>query len=177
MAKKSSNVVNLATGNKRRKVAKEKETETVVDDKDQKAKETVENLLKDVPMDLKKQELLELDEDATDEKSVEWLTEQLSTLGEENEKLRERTATAEGNYEKLFKDYQKLKESKPVEEGGEALVPDSLIKRNVLALFEEVQRNMLGMNQNRTPYKNMSTRHLLMKMLNLFPFTKDIQKF
>ena len=60
MAKKRS-VVNLATRKKAEKpVEKTEETvEEVVVDKDQQAKDTVSELLKDVPMEIKSGELLE----------------------------------------------------------------------------------------------------------------------
>ena len=176
MAKKDS-AVKVATGRGRRSAAKKPAAETVVEDKDQKAKETVENLLKDVPTSIKEGELLELDE-TPDEKSVEWLTEQLAALGEENEKLRKDAGDAKSNYEKIFEQYRKLKEGGASKETGDGeLVPDSLIKRNVIALFDEVQRNMLGMNQTRVPYKNMSTRHLVSKMLEYFTFLNEHRKF
>lgn len=184
MTKKRSNVVGLATKNKKRgktqtkKVQKPQTTE--VEDKDKKAKETVDNLLKDLPLNLKKdEELLELDEEGMDGKSEEWLQEQVSKLAQDNETLRKEAAEAKSNYKKIFDELQNIKRGgdKLTSNSEENLIPDSVLKNNIIALFDEAQKNMLGMNQQRTPYKNMSIRHLLIKMLELFPFTSEIRKF
>ena len=109
---KKTNVVNLATGSSKRKgrTTTKKTEEVVVVDNNQKAKNKVEKLLEDVPMDLKdKGNLFELDEDNTDEKGEDWLQEQVIALSDENEKLRAETATAKTDYQKNHNEYQTLK--------------------------------------------------------------------
>ena len=94
--RKKKNVVNLAIDSSKRKGRTAiNETEEVVIDNEQKAKKTVDELLKDVPMDLNdKDGLLELDNEKIEEKGDDWLQEQVIALSEENERLRLETATA-----------------------------------------------------------------------------------
>ena len=68
--RKKKNVVNLAIDSSKRKGRTAiNETEEVVIDNEQKAKKTVDELLKDVPMDLNdKDGLLELDNEKIEEK-------------------------------------------------------------------------------------------------------------
>lgn len=183
MAKKT-NIVNLATNTSKRKGRQpkakvEEEVVVVVVDNDQKAKEKVENLLKDVPMDLKdKGDLFELDDEKTDEKGENWLQEQVIALSDENEKLRGETAIAKNDYQKIYADFQALKSGNPdVAVANPKMMPDSLMKRNVMALFDEFQKNMLGINPEKSKYKEIRLSHLLKKMLDLFPFVSEIRKF
>jgi len=46
-----------------------------------------------------------------------------------------------------------------------------------LALFNELQNNLLGHNQERTVWTTANIPVLLKKMLLMFPFTADIKKF
>ena len=189
MSKPKNNLVKLATksvGNQNKgpttkKIETEKEA-TVDDtynnnnDASLKAKEVVENLLKDVPMDLKK-DIIEKHE--VEKEGDDWLTEQLSLLSAENDKLREESALAKENYIKLYDSYKKLKngESQVPLITGDNLVPESELNNNIITLFNEVQANYLGSNQQRTAYTNMSTQHLLSKLLSFFPFLSKYRKF
>ena len=178
---KKTNVVNLATGSSKRKgrTSTKKTEEVVVVDNNQKAKDTVEKLLKDVPMDLNdKETLFELEDEKSNEKGDDWLQEQVIALSDENEKLRAETATAKSDYHKIHIEFQGLKSGNPdAVVVNPKLMPDSLMKRNVLGLFDELQKNMLGLNPEKSRYKEIKLTHLLKKMLDFFPFTNEIRKF
>lgn len=198
MAKKSPNVVNLATKRKAGKstavktkapepVEKVEKVEAVVEQKeptvDELAEQRVKDLLKDVDFKPKKEEddLLELDEDDGQPKSMEWLEEQVGALGTENERLRSEAGEAKENYSKLYTRYEQLRN------GGEAtgeapipqdtLVPDSLVKRGALSLFDEFQTEYLRHRVEVRSQTKITLVALIQKMLNEFPFLSEYRKF
>ena len=183
MAKKRS-VVNLATRKKAEKpVEKTEETvEEVVVDKDQQAKDTVSELLKDVPMEIKSGELLELDETPEaegDPNDVEWLTEQLATIGGENEKLRNEASEAKENYKKLYEEYQKVKGGDALTPGAVAnpqLVPDSELKRGAVSLLEEFQGEYLRHPHHTRAHTKITLVALIQKMLAAFPSLDEYRR-
>ena len=177
MAKKKSSVVNLATRKKAAEPAAEI-VEEVVEDKVQTAKETVDELLKDVPMEIKSGELLELDETPEgDPNDVEWLTEQLATIGEENDKLRKEAAEAKKNYKKLYEEHQKVNGgATPGDIANPQLVPDSEIKRGAISLLEEFQSEYLRHPTHTRAHTKISLVALIQKMLGALPFLDEYRR-
>src|SRR5690606_960312 len=98
MAEKKSNLVKLAKSSneiKKKTTAVKKTTKvekvlTPEEERDLKAKQKVNELLKDVDLVPKKESdtLLELDEEAKENKGIDWLEEQLTALSDENAKLK-----------------------------------------------------------------------------------------
>jgi len=191
MAKKpSTNVVNLATARKKTgKTAPAKPKEEVVVEEpvvevepsiDELAEARVKNLLKDVDLIPKKEEdLLELDEDDGQPKSLEWLEEQVGALGTENERLRLEASEAKENYNKLYAKYEQVK-SGGAPTGGiveENLVPDSLVKRGAVALFDEFQSEYMRHPRETRAFTQITLVALIKKMLDAFPFLEEHRRF
>jgi hypothetical protein len=133
---------------------------TAEQERDLKAKQKVEELLQDVDLSPKKEELLELVEDEKQEpKGVEWLEEQLEILVKRNKELE-----AEN---------QQLKES--------GVVPNDEVRDAVVRLFDELQGNYLKMGQHPTiPNRGnftIFTPGFLTRMIKFFPFLNDYKKY
>jgi hypothetical protein len=180
---KQTNVTKLAKGgstNKRRgrpPKKKEESTPPAPAEKtvDVKAKERVAELVEEVTLIPPKEgELLELDETPQDVTDVEWLQEQLGKLSERNELLERENVQSKEDYKKIFEELQAVKSGT---QGGPELIPDSILKNNVSALFAELQNNYLGNNPQRQRYTNASVVHLLNKMLGMFPFLAELRRF
>ena len=182
---KKTNVVKLATRKTRKKPATKKpvvaKKKTKTTDINKLAKDRVEKLLTGVPMDLKdKKEESGNTENVVNTKADNWLEEQVRELNKENDKLRTETAEAKENYNKIHEELINLKSgesSQSPSRGNVEMIPDSLLKNNVIDLFNDVQNNMLGINRERVRYSNIVPLPFLNKMLNLFPFTKEIKKY
>lgn len=178
MANKKNSLIRLATGKKKKTaVAKTPQVEvkkktTPEEDRDIKAKETVEKLLEGVSLIPKENEdSFELDVEAKKPVGEEWLQEQVALLGSENENLRIELANAKDNYAKLFAQTQESRGN-----SSNSLMQET-ITQNVLILFNELQNNLLGNNAEKTVWTTVNIPHLLKKMLLMFPFTAEIKKF
>jgi len=183
MAQKSKSLAKLAKGvdNKTKapvveKVV-EKEPEKVLtpeEERDQKAKAKVEELLNGVDMSLKteekKEELLEVVEDDDEPKGTEWLEEQTSKLSEDNERLKSEVALAKEDYSKLFAAFQEMK-------NGVALTPnmdtDTLLRTKVIQLFNELQAQYLALGNNLIIYPVAFMNRLIL----FFPFLENQKRF
>lgn len=149
MAKKSSDsVTKLAT---RGRTTSKKKTETV----DEKAKERVEELLKDVDIDPKKRDdLLEFVEETPEmENQKKWLEEQLANLSEENEALKKENVELKNQLNST---------------GG-----DDRLQATVANLFNELQKEH---------FKRGSKFHIhpipfMKRMITFFPFLEKERKF
>lgn len=179
MANKKNNLISLATGRKKKttvtkkspRVVEKKKT-TPEEDRNIKAKQTVEKLLEGVSLIPKENEdSFELDIEAKKNVGEEWLQEQVALLGSENENLRIELANAKDNYAKLFAQTQGSKGN-----NSNSLMQET-ITQNVLILFNELQNNLLGNNAEKTIWTTVNISHLLKKMLLMFPFTVEIKKF
>jgi hypothetical protein len=192
MAKKSStNVVNLATARKKTgKAAPAKPKEEVVVEEpvveveptvDELAEKRVKELLKDVDLspNKKEEDLLELDEDDGQPKSLEWLEEQVGALGSENERLRLEASEAKENYNKLYAKYEQVKGGGTPTGGiaDDPLVPDSLIKRGAISLFDEFQTEFLRHPRETRAYTQITLVALMKKMFDVFPFLEEHRRF
>ena len=100
---------------------------------------------------------------------------QLNKLSDDNEKLREEAKIAKDNYGKLHEQYTK-KNGVSQQPQQQDLIPDSVLKNSVVELFTDVQNNYMGRNVERTPYKTIVPVPFLNKMVNLFPFLKELKR-
>jgi len=175
----TNNLVNLAKGGgkkvevkvtkpapKKPEVKVVEKPKTPEEERDIKAKQRVEELLNGVDlMPKKEEELLEVIEQPKE--GLEWLEEQVSLLSEQNEALRAELGVAKADYSRLYESQR----------GGGGVNPNETLHQNVLIMFNELQINMLGHNQERTPWSTVNVIYLLNQMLSLFPFTEKYKKF
>lgn len=154
------------------KPVEEKKVLTPEEERDLKAKQKVEELLSDVEFLPKSEEAETVVETVVETKTsnegVEWLEEQVNLLTEENSALKIELQQAKDDYGRLFNDFQNKGTSNPA---------NDVVSHNVLVLFNELQNNFMGNNQQRTQWTSVQISHILKQMLVLFPFTKDYQKF
>jgi hypothetical protein len=170
-------VIKLAKGNKTtilkkraaRKPAAKKPVDpklTAEQERDLKAKETVEKLLEDSPIVTldKKEELLQLDEEETP-KGVEWLEEQVTLLGEKNKAL-----SAELEVVKI--ENQQLRSSVGTSDGD--------VKAGVVQIFNELQTNYInrGLNSNTgEPNFVIYPVGFMNRLIKFFPFLAEMKRF
>jgi hypothetical protein len=171
------NLVKLAKGNAgKTTTAKPKTTKapakkaekplTPAQERDLKAKQKVEELLQDVELTPKKdEELLEVESEPI--KGVDWLEEQVTTLSDENTRLKGELTVAKRDYEKLFAEFQKVKT------GGVSVSDDSALKVNIIKLFNEIQANHMALGRNFVIVPPAFLNRLIM----FFPFLNDEKKF
>jgi hypothetical protein len=161
----------LAKGeNKKPNTEEVEKPKTPEEERDLKAKQTVEKLLDGVDLTPKKdEELLEID--AEPKEGTIWLEEQVALLNEQVETLTNELTQAKSDYQRLFEDYQKRNSNISNN------MPNETTNQNVLTLFNELQNNLLGQNRERTVWKEVKVEHILKQMLTLFPFTATIKKF
>jgi len=179
MGNKKNSLISLATGKRNKKTAVTKKSPSVAtkktttreEDRDIKAKQTVKELLEGVSLIPKDKEVFELDVEAKTPVGEDWLQEQVSLLGSENENLRIELANAKDNYAKLLAQTQQFKGDNP-----NGFINET-ITQNILILFNELQNNLLGHNAEKTVWTTANIPHLLKKMLLMFPFTAEIKKF
>lgn len=180
------NLIKIAKGNGNgkkpavtaKKPAEKKVVETKLSpdqERNLKAKQTVEKLLEKVDLDItspKKdnEELIELD--SGPKSGVEWLEEQIGRLSEENSALKSELELSKADYAKVFDEYRRLKG------GGGGVVlsnPDenSTLKVSVIKLFNEIQANYVAMGKNFVIVPPAFLNRLVM----FFPFLQDEKKF
>jgi hypothetical protein len=184
MAKES--LFKFAKGNEKPKKQQEKEKNlTPEEERDLKAKQMANTLLQDVKIpkigEQANDDLLEVDNNHGNSTeinclsaslSVEWLTEQLSLLTVENEKLRNEIMVAKEDYAKIFAEYQRFK--------GTAAPVDGEIKIKIIELFDELQNNYISMGINpHTGRENFIVRfpNFLQRMILFFPFLESKRKY
>jgi uncharacterized small protein (DUF1192 family) len=187
MKNKDKSLLKLAKRNKEVSSTKKKENIIVnpitpEEERDLKAKETVNELLKDVNLNLdKNNEIINTSSNIgtkENKSGVEWLEEQVALLSEENERLHNEAIQAKDDYRKIFDDYQRIKNKGSVilNENND----DNIIKSTVIKLFNEIQANYfnMGMNQ-RTGQPNLILPPVafMNRMIMFFPFLIDEKKF
>jgi len=139
------------------------------EERDEKAKETVEKLLKDVELSPKKEIVEEIEAVTVNvSEGAVWLEEQVALLTEENDKLKSELIIAKEDYSKLF---QKLQGGNTTDLEGETL------RQNILFFFTEMQNAYLGNNPQGQRYVYAYPERLLPKLVQLFPFLQNYQKF
>jgi hypothetical protein len=130
-------------------------------ERDLKAKQKVEELLKDAELTPKKEnDLLELDEDEKidEPKGVEWLEEQVQTLIDENKAL-------------------KAENQALMEDGN---VGSDKMLEAVVTLFDEIQNNHIKLGTD--PKTGLGNFRIycpgfLNRMIKFFPFLNDYKKY
>jgi hypothetical protein len=130
-------------------------------ERDLKAKQKVEELLKDAELSPKKEnDLLELveDEKVDEPKGVEWLEEQVQTLIDENKALKA--------------------ENQALMEGGNA--GSDNVRKAVITLFDEIQNNHIKLGTD--PKTGLGNFRIycpgfLNRMIKFFPFLNDYKKY
>lgn len=154
-----------------KKPAEKKVEKTIspAEERDLKAKQKVQELLKDV--DLKpeiKEELFEIEQEKPEkpnEEGMEWLQEQVSLLSEKCESLKAELEVAKGDYAKILTENQRLKNSPATADGN--------IKANVIRIFNELQANYLNMDNNFIIYPVAFMNRLVV----FFPFLAEHKRF
>jgi len=132
-----------------------------------KAKERIDDLLKDVNLtpDSGTPVVSNDDETITHDAVVEskgdgWLEEQIGLLTEENEQLRLKLSK--------FSDMD-------VSEQQKGVINEQILK-NILSIYTDLQNNLLGNNPEQTVWATASIGHLLNKFNTLFPFISKLGK-
>ena len=174
-----SNLIKLAKGEEKKtknpvtKKPVEKVVEkqlTQAEERDIKAKETVDKLLDGVDLLPKKDdELLEMETEQP--KSIDWLTEQIAALTTENELLKSELAVAKADYVKIFDENQRIKNMVT----ANPAVGD--FDDKVLALFNELQNQYLKYPPAVMNETQVNVRYVLNKMCELFPFVNRMKRF
>ena len=149
---------------------------TTEEERNLKAKETVEKLLEDSPIVTleKKDELLEIDESPMVEpKGVEWLEEQVTLLSEKNEALNTELILQKQDYNKLMQDVQQGRF------GNSNNVGDGDVRTAVIELFNELQNNhiKLGVDSQGVGNFRIYCPGFLNRMIRFFPFLEQVKRY
>jgi hypothetical protein len=170
----TKNLINFAKGKDKKtkpptaKKSTEKKPLSPEEERDLKAKETVNKLLEGVEFTPKNDDVSFEIEEAEQPKNVEWLTEQVNALTSENELFKNELAIAKADYTKIFEENQRIRSG--------AGIPH-VANDGVLVLFDELQNNYLRYPPNIVNQTNVNVRYLLNRMCELFPEVNKIKKF
>jgi len=164
LAKKTSTKKTVAKSVTKKTTAKK----SAAEERDLKAKKTVEKLLEDSPINTldKKEELLEFDEPTQEPKGIEWLEEQVTLLTQKNEAI---------NYELevIQLENQQLRQDAGLSIG------DGDVKKIVIKLFNELQENYVKMGIDKQGMGNFRiyTPGFLNRMIKFFPFLEKVKRY
>lgn len=136
-------------------------------EKKKKAKERVEALLEGVNINTKDKKVVtdrvvELEE----KKGNEWLESEMTRVTDENDRLIKELATAKDDLKKMAQELLNAK-------GGVPTMDGSVVQKNVVAMFKELENNFLGRNPQKQRYEQANIKHLLDNMLRKFPFIRS----
>ena len=173
----TKNTVGIAKGNARKAAARKPATRksaakklaaplTPEQERDLKAKQKVEELLKDSSLSEPKDDLLVLEDE--EPKGTEWLQEQLPLLTQQLEALKTELKTEQDKNAVLTK---KLEDT-----GG----GDGEVTKAVHMLFDELQTNYIKMGKNQTtggPNLVIAPTAFLNRLIQLFPFLAKKKQF
>lgn len=139
-----------------------KEKKSDAKDRDTRAKQKVEELLRDVKLTKTDDDDLLVVDNKGDEKSVQWLEEQATLLSNEVEKLRSELA-------------EEKKKNKELAESGNS----NAIKNSIIHLFNELQDNHIKAGYDSMGRPNFIIRPIafMNRMVMFFPFLEKIKKF
>lgn len=146
--------------------------------RDQKAKETVKELLEDSPIVTltETEEIIELDETTTEQpKGVEWLEEQVTLLTEKNATLTAQMDVVKGDFEKILQENQNLK----AKGTPNNIANDGELKTTVIQLFNELQENhiKLGIDKNGIGNFRIYCPGFLNRLIKFFPFLEEVKRY
>ena len=119
---------------------------------DEEAKERINNLTASVKETEKLEETKKEDVKSNIE-DIKWLKEQLGVLLKENERLKRESSENEKKYE------------------------DVDARKGALILFNEIQNNYLGNNNENKRYSDIKLYHLLEMMVKTFRFLKEKKRY
>jgi hypothetical protein len=109
-------------------------------------------------------DILELEVENKTSTSVEWLSEQVTLLSSENDRLRKELAN---NITDI--------------NVGSGSSEDSYIlqtyQNNILSIFNELQSNFLGFNPERSRYMTVNIDHILNLLITNFPELNNYKRF
>ena len=168
---KGGNKITKAPIAKKPVVKVDKKPITPAEERDIKAKAKVEELLQSV--ELTPNKIIKEDTPVIvheKREGIEWLEEQVTLLSEQSETLRNELAQAKDDYARLFQDFNNKK-------GNSNNMLNETIVQNILLLFSELSANASGNNPEKTIWKTVEIRYLIMQMLQLFPFLEKYKKF
>lgn len=140
---------------------------TPEEERDLKAKQKVEELLQGVEFTPKKEEPETI---VVNKGGAEWLEEQVVLLSDQAEKLKTELAQAKEDYTRIYQELQNKK-------GNPNNLLNETLVQNVLIMFNELQNNFTGRNQERFAHDIVKIEYLLKQMLLLFPFTEQYRRF
>ena len=175
---KSTNKNNATVQEKKTVTPTEKKPSNPKEERDLKAKQRVDDLLKDVPLTINELNSkndnsgLSGSSNKTPELTSEWLEEQVGLLSTDVETLRSELGKAKADYKKIFDENQQLR--------GGANVNDSVIKSKIVELFNELQGNYMSMGKNPingAPNFIISPAAFMNRMILFFPFLQGEKKF
>ena len=141
---------------------------TPAQERDLKAKQKVDELLKDSTLISSEDDLLVLDESNGEPKGVEWLEEQVTLQGIEIERLRKELGVEKENNINL---------AAQVANGSGG---DGEVTKKVNMLFDELQTNYLKMGKNPStgaPNLIIAPTAFLNRMIQIFPFLTKRKQF
>lgn len=187
---KTSDLLKMARGPKpKAKPAKEKVVETKIikpktepeEDRDTKARKTVEKLLEGINLNPNENKIdntlinnVYEDESSENTGGNEWLEQQVSDLTEMNEYLRNQLAN-------LSSQPDNQQDEQPRYNNQDIVLEDNNIKINVVKLFTELQTAYInvGFNYNVNPPKSnliIYPEQFMSRLLNFFPFLENYRK-
>lgn len=149
-------------GDKEENVKSSETPLTPEEERDLKAKQKVNELLSDVDLNPKKEELIEM-ESEPQPKDVEWLSEQVTALTAENDVLKSELEIAKN-------DYAKLQSARPA-------TISSASNDAAFVLFKELQDNYLKYPSQARNQTTVNVRYMLNRLCQLFPEFNKIKKF
>ena len=159
LAKKTSTKKTVAKSATKKITAKK----SAAEERDLKAKKTVEKLLEDSPIITldKKEELLEFDESSQEPNGIEWLEEQVTLLTQKNKALNLELNTIQ------------FKQNTDVSIGNDD------VKKIVIKLFNELQENYIKMGVDKQGMGNFRiyTPGFLNRMIKFFPFLEKVKRY
>jgi hypothetical protein len=182
--KKEDTPPKKAASVKAKKVVEKKLTPE--EERDLKAKEKVEELLKGVTIldeikgDNNKNNVVPvIKEDPKDTDSMDWLSEQTSQLSEQVEALQIELQTAKDDYSKIYREYQELKNGGGFVHEVSNNIDGEYIKNNAIRLFNEIQVNYFNMIDPMTGQSTLIIypKPFMNKLIQFFPFLIEEKKF
>lgn len=152
-----------------------KEPKSPEEVRDMKAKKKIEELLEDVNLNINKEDNIQDEEEEIVEskehgEGVEWLEEQVVALTSENEILTNELFQAREDYTKIFERFQNNGDS------PNNLMNETLVQ-NVLYMYNELQNNFTGNNQEHQRWSIVQIQYLLNQMNSLFPFLENYKRY
>ena len=135
--------------------------------KDKTAKNKVDELLADVGVTSKKKQVKATAKTAETKKNTKWLEDENDRLTKVNVDWENKFIEVEGNYKRAYAELQTLK-------AKSGSMPESDMKKRIVEHFRDLENAHLGRNPERMVYKTTTPVAQLDKMVERFPFLKEI---